>query len=562
VSALSTHDPARPSLLQDVVAIIWKHPQIAYNTRAKDSTVPETVSTPSLALPTWSYKLKKAAWIGLGIIGFLVALILIGPHFVDLGLFKRTYLPLVEEALNRRLDVGEVRLSLVPTPSIRLSNLKVFDPPAFAENTFFSAEQVRLRLKLWPLLKGRFEVTELLLDKPVFNLLKQPDGTFNYSDIATKKPPAGTRRETRKKSEAAKPAEMATVPVLIPQNVSIKDGQINLLTQGRALVNIKGIDLSLKEFSSDAPFPFKASFNYPGLRTISLEGELDYQEEKSLLELKNNHLKIQDLSLPVQGGVSNPFTAPRVNLNLKSDNVDAGKIFQILSVFSLAPRDTEISGPMSLDLNVNGPANSLVTQVRGLFKDVKVKGKRAVKGNFSGEVSMRLPPGGGSVSKRLQGNGKLVARDGELTNVDLINKIERVTGMIGLSKDERRQATTFKTLEADFILGGGYAEFRRLYLINPQMEVSGNGTMTLEQPTLDLALSTALSPQASARTTRAKISTFFRDKQGRVVVPLKVSGPVENPSVNLNAGKLVEAGLPQNAEKGFSAFFKRLFRSR
>ena len=177
--------------------------------------MPDAVSTQSLALPSWSYKLKKAAWIGLGIIGFLFALILIGPHFVDLGLFKRTYLPLVEEALNRRLDVGEVRLSLVPTPSIRLSNLKVFDPPAFAENTFFSAEQVRLRLKLWPLLKGRFEVTELLLDKPVFNLLKQPDGTFNYSDIATKKPPAGTRRETRKKSEAAKPAEMATVPVLV-----------------------------------------------------------------------------------------------------------------------------------------------------------------------------------------------------------------------------------------------------------------------------------------------------------------------------------------------------------
>ena len=71
--------------------------------------MPETVSTPSLALPTWSYKLKKAAWIGLGIIGFLFALILIGPHFVDLGLFKRTYLPLVEEALNRRLDVPRVR---------------------------------------------------------------------------------------------------------------------------------------------------------------------------------------------------------------------------------------------------------------------------------------------------------------------------------------------------------------------------------------------------------------------------------------------------------------------
>src|SRR6266508_3508826 len=134
----------------------------------------DLVSSPALTLPSWLYKIKKAAWIGVAAVGLLITAILVVPHFVDLGLFKRTYLPLVEEALNRRLDVGEVRLSLVPTPSIRLSNLKVFDPPAFAENTFFSAEQVRLRLKLWPLLKGRFEVAELLLDKPVFNLLKQP----------------------------------------------------------------------------------------------------------------------------------------------------------------------------------------------------------------------------------------------------------------------------------------------------------------------------------------------------------------------------------------------------
>ena len=62
-----------------------------------------------------------------------------------------------------------------------------------------------------------------------------------------------------------------------------------------------------------------------------------------------------------------------------------------------------------------------------------------------------------------------MARDGELTNVDLIKKIQRVTGMIGLSKDQRREATTFQKLEADFILGGGYAEFTRIYLVNPQL---------------------------------------------------------------------------------------------
>ena len=84
----------------------------------------EVVSSPALTLPSWLYKIKKAAWIGVAAVGLLTTAILVVPHFVDLGLFKRTYLPLVEEALNRRVDVGEVRLSLVPTPSIRLSRIR------------------------------------------------------------------------------------------------------------------------------------------------------------------------------------------------------------------------------------------------------------------------------------------------------------------------------------------------------------------------------------------------------------------------------------------------------
>jgi hypothetical protein len=215
---------------------------------------------------------------------------------------------------------------------------------------------------------------------------------------------------------------------------------------------------------------------------------------------------------------------------------------------------------MDLFMSLIGPSQSLITQGHGVFKNVKVSDKRALKGNLSGEVSIRLPSTSGPVSRRLQGEGKLAVRDGQLTNVDLVKKVERVTGMIGLTKTEQRQATSFKTMETDFILRGGYAEFSRLYLLNPQLEVNGSGTMTLDEPTLDLAVSTALSPQASARAGHGRASTFFKDKHGRIVVPLKINGPVENPSVNLNTEKLVETGLPQNAEKGFSSFFKRLFR--
>src|SRR5262245_61812850 len=155
--------------------------------------------------------MKKIIWIGGFIFTGLVAAVLVVPHFINLGIFKGSYLPPLEEILRRRIDLGEVRLSLVPTPSIRLSNLKVSDNLAFPGNTFFAAEQLQLRLKFWPLLQGRFEVTEFVLEKPVVNLLKRPDGTFNYSDnysdLADKKRALERARETKKRGYTSKPQE-------------------------------------------------------------------------------------------------------------------------------------------------------------------------------------------------------------------------------------------------------------------------------------------------------------------------------------------------------------------
>ena len=250
----------------------------------------DAVTTPALALPDGNRKLKKGLLIGGGVFATLLAVLLIVPHFVDLGLFKRTYLPLIEDALGRRVDVGEVHLSLVPTPSIQISKLRVSDSQSFADNTFFAAQQVQLKLRLLPLLRGRFEVTELVLDKPVFNLLKQADGSFNYSDIATKKAPSTPRREARKKPEGGSKSVEA-IPLALPSRMRVHDGHLNLATKGQTPVNIKGIDLALQEMSSDAPFPFRASFQYPGLNTVALEGQLDYQEEKALARTQKQPLE-------------------------------------------------------------------------------------------------------------------------------------------------------------------------------------------------------------------------------------------------------------------------------
>jgi uncharacterized protein involved in outer membrane biogenesis len=507
--------------------------------------------------------MRRILWISSATLICLVAAVLVIPHFVDLGIFKGTYLPLFEEAFRRRVDVGEVRLSLIPTPSIRLSNLKVSDSPAFPGSTFFAAEQLRLRLKLWPLLRGRFEVTEFVLEKPVVNLLKRADGTFNYSDLADKKTTLDRARESKKRAYPSKPPESAAIPLLVPSQMRVRDGQLNFQTMGQKAVKINGIDLSLQEFSGDRPFPYRASFSFPGLKLVALEGMLDYQEDDSTLQLNNTRLRVQELVLPVEGKISNLSSVPTINLTLGADRVDAKSIFQILSAVALAPSDMEVSGPTALRITMTGPSHSLVTQVRGQFKGVKVQSKRLLKGIFSGEVFIKLPLGAvADAERRLQGNGNLMARDGELTNLNLVNKLQRAAGLIGLSPNERRQATTFNSLEASFVIADGLAEFRQIDLTNPQAEMSGNGTMTLAQPRLNIAMKVVLSAQASARAGKGRTVSVLKDSQGRVVVPLKITGPVENPSVDLDSSKVLQRGSGQLVEKGFGTFFKQLFRNR
>jgi AsmA protein len=504
---------------------------------------------------------KKALIAGAAVFPFLVATVIGFPALVDLGWFKSTYLPLIEETLQRRIDVGEMRLSLVPRPSIRLSNLKISASPTFPTEDFFAVQEVQLRLKLWPLLRGRFELTELVLDKPVLTLQKAPHRRSGYTDLAEKKIQTNTRAESTTLRPAPEHPGSVAIAVTIPRRVRIKDGQFNIISERRMPVRIHGIELSMDEFSSERPFPYRASFDYPGLKTVTLTGQLDYQDAQRKLTLRDNRVTMQNLTLPIEGSISNLITAPRFNLVLTDDDVDARPVMQILAVFGLAPSETEVSGQMGLHIAVSGPSNNLTTQIQGQFKNVRLHGERAIKANLNGAVSLRLGAGGGSeLIKQVQGNGKLTAREGELTNVDIIKKVQRAAGAIGFSAQQRREATRFKTLDTEFSLSDGVVDFKRIYLVNRQLELKGGGTMTLAPQALNIGIDATLSPHASSKASRGRTSQLFKNKRGQLVVPLTVTGNAQNPAVDLDSGKLAQRGATPSMEKSLATFFRQLFR--
>ena len=504
--------------------------------------------------------MKKAPLITIAILVLLSTAIVLVPPLIDLGAYKARYLPLVEQALQRKVDVGEIRLSIVPSPAIRLSALKVSDSTAFSNDSFFTARQIQLRLKLRPLLRGQFQVEEFILEKPALNLLKTPDGTFNFADIGKKKEEVAKKEN---KEAAPKTKEAAKFSELIPALLRIEEGEVTLQTQGQKPLRIRGIDLSLQDFSTDHPFSYRVALNPPGLKPVSLEGQLRYQETLATLTLKDNHLKAEDVDFAVTGTVADLTSVPRLNLTLANDGFEVKPIVQLLSAAGIAPKELEALGPLGLRVTLSGPSNNLLSQIQTKLKGVKVSDSRAFKGNVTGEINLSVPLGGEApFAQNIRGGGQLAAKDGELTNVDLVKKIEEITGLIGMSKEQRAGATTFKTFETDFTVASGNAEFKRIYLQSPVMEAQGSGKINLELPKLDLRLETALAPDASARVGRGKAATFFKDNRGRIVVPLKITGPVKSPSVNVDSEKLMKKGLGQMLEKGKGNIFEQLFRRR
>jgi hypothetical protein len=216
---------------------------------------------------------------------------------------------------------------------------------------------------------------------------------------------------------------------------------------------------------------------------------------------------------------------------------------------------------MGFKASLAGPSNALTAKINAELKGLKVNDKRAFHGTVVGHVTLALTLGGEAPPARaLVGNGQLTAKDGALTNVDLISKVQTITGLIGLPADQRGGATTFKTLEAEFTVGGGTAEFKRLFLNGPVMEALGGGKMALESTALDIALDVALSAEASARTGSGNAATFFKDERGRTVVPLKITGPVKSPLVKPDAEKLARKGFGRFLEQKKGELFERFFK--
>ncbi|HSH13837.1 MAG TPA: DUF748 domain-containing protein, partial [Desulfurivibrionaceae bacterium] len=209
------------------------------------------------------------------IIAVAVPVVLIGALTVAAKLLitpervRRTILPLVETALHRPVELGEIKVGIFS--GISLQGLVVREKAG--KEIFIAADKLVLRYQFWPLLRRQVVVDEVSLQEPRIRVTRLADGSFNFSDLTggQDKAPAPAAKEP--------PSGAPPLDVLISE-VNIRGGELLFIDQAVAggaaapTYKVSQLDLSAPGFSLNRSFPVEIS-GLLNAAPLKFKGEID-----------------------------------------------------------------------------------------------------------------------------------------------------------------------------------------------------------------------------------------------------------------------------------------------
>lgn len=125
--------------------------------------------------------------LALTLLALLVAGLLAAPGFVDWRAAKPRLEAELSQTLGRAVALdGDFSLHFLPRPWLMAEGVRVANRPEGSEPELLRVARLEMRLALWPLLSGNFEVESLRLQRPVLLLERLADDRGNWDGMATR----------------------------------------------------------------------------------------------------------------------------------------------------------------------------------------------------------------------------------------------------------------------------------------------------------------------------------------------------------------------------------------
>ena len=513
--------------------------------------------------------------IGLGIlIVLLVAAILALPFIIDLNKYQDQYKPLIEEALNRKVVLKDIRLTIWPRIGARVAGFAVLDDPAFGATPFTSLTSLDVGVKLMPLLSGKVEVEEITIRDPVITVIKNKNGVLNISTIgrAGAKLPNTPSRAPIPSTEGP----LKILALLTVDRVSIVSGKLTYRDLSAAKPTeyvLQDIQLLLQSIRlGQTPSIHFATLVQPFNMPVTLDGSFGPLKETTDIDAINLRFGLGKtdftitgktvgqngtvtISSPVINTANLPMTLP---LNKPVAITDLKIAAEVkgqeakLNNLSFQLFDGQITGQGQLIAGSDAPPFNSTMTIQGLQLGPALDTVAATHVSISGTAGADLALQGRGFSmpdltKSLEGTSHVAVKDGKIEGVNLLQEAVSILKVAGISLDHA-QATAFSTIETDLAIKQGIINVQHLLMDSHDFQATGGGTIGFDQ-TLNLTLHLNLSQDLSQKIAGASPIAKLAMKEGRLSLPLIITGTVQAPSYGLDSKALTGKVQEQVKEK-------------
>lgn len=196
-------------------------------------------------------------WIISGVVLLLLIVVVVVAVLNLNALIKRNkdyLLSQAEQALGRKVTVGDVDVTLWGGIGLRLNNFAMSDDPSFSSGDFVRAGDLQVNVKLMPLLRKEFQIKRVILHDPKIGIIRDKKGEFNFSTIGKEAKEKGAKEKEAAKEER-EPAQKKGLPPLLVSLVDISGGEVRYQDKKEGIdLRAKQIDLRVQDLAFNKPF--------------------------------------------------------------------------------------------------------------------------------------------------------------------------------------------------------------------------------------------------------------------------------------------------------------------
>jgi AsmA protein len=218
-------------------------------------------------------------WIIIVVVALIVILLIL-PFLIPVNKFRPTIEQKASEALGRKVQVGNLSLSIFGG-SLVADDLSIADDPKFSSGPFLTAKQIKVGVEMMPLIfSQQVNVTEITIVQPQVTLLEDPTGKWNFSSIgnssAQTQPGQPAAKQTAPSGSSSSAAQSVSVKTL-----SLEDGQITVgNTNSKKRSVYTKVNATASDVAMNNNFPVSLSMDLPGGGTAKLDGKIGPVDQK------------------------------------------------------------------------------------------------------------------------------------------------------------------------------------------------------------------------------------------------------------------------------------------